>query len=90
MKPRAAGRYRPSECELDRVLAANLLQASDYAEKSKEEGLLVLEIFDEMRVRRNAIVHGTPVYGEHGMLVGRLARFSARKAKVVVTVSRWM
>lgn len=64
----------------------NLLLASPYHERTKAEAAVVLSIFDEMRAKRNALVHGAPIRGAHSMLVGKLARFSAKEPKGTVTI----
>ncbi len=68
------------------VLARNLLQSSTYHHRTKDEGTVVFGIFDHMRNRRNALIHGTPEWGPHGWLPGKLARFTAKEAKGSVTI----
>lgn len=69
------------------LMARNLLLRSSYHERTKREGVLVLDIFDQMRSRRNGLIHGVPVYDNHGQLSGKLARFSAKKATGSISIT---
>ena len=67
-------------------LTRNLLLASKFHDRIKAEGALVLSIFDEMRSKRNALIHGTLIFDNDVMQFGKLARFSAKEPRGAVTI----
>lgn len=61
-------------------LAKNLVNYVVKHEQLRTELLTALEFFDQCRIRRNAVVHGMPVYDEDSKrLSGRMAKIEARQ-----------
>ena len=68
-------------------LALNLLRQGYNHERLMQDVERAIQFFDQCRMRRNALVHGTPVVDDNDKLSGRLARFEAKAGSGKVKVS---
>ena len=60
-------------------LAKNIVNLGYSHERLLADTFRAVEFFDLCRIRRNALVHGMPVYDDEQQLSGRLARFDAKR-----------